>query len=137
MPTAMAGMPKTTDAPRQPTAAMSGTPISATTTRADVAAGDVGADREAAPLGRELLGEQAVADRVLRRAADARRDVRDGERDEAGGQGLGREPAPNRIPPIAEQPAARHDPGQPRVAQLDHPGKERPDGGEEGDRLRR
>ncbi len=34
---------------------------------ADVAARDVGADREPAPLGRELLREQAVADRVLRR----------------------------------------------------------------------
>ena len=47
--------------------------------RANVPARDVGADREAAPFGRELLGQQAVADRVLRRAADARRDVRDGE----------------------------------------------------------
>ena len=33
--------------------------------RADVAAGDVGADGEAASLRRELLGQQAVADRVL------------------------------------------------------------------------
>jgi pyruvate,water dikinase len=32
---------------------------------ADVPAGDMGTDRKAAPLGRELLGQQAVADRVL------------------------------------------------------------------------
>ena len=32
MPTAIAGNPNTTEAPRQPTAAMSGTPMSATTT---------------------------------------------------------------------------------------------------------
>ena len=49
----------------------------------DVAAGDMGADREPAPLGRELLGQQAVADRMLGRPADPRRDVRDGVRHEA------------------------------------------------------
>ena len=39
--------------------------------RPDVAAGDVGADREAAPLGRVDVGQQGVADRVLRAGADA------------------------------------------------------------------
>ena len=70
MAIAMAGSPKVIDAPRQPTAAMSGTPMIATTTVPDVPTGDVRADREPTPLGRELLGEEAVPDRVLRRAAD-------------------------------------------------------------------
>jgi len=48
MATTMAGMPNATDAQRQPTAA----------------------DREPAPIRRELLGQQAVADRMLRRPAD-------------------------------------------------------------------
>ena len=67
--------------------------------RPDVAAGDVGADREAAPLRRELLGQQAVADRMLRRATDPRQDVDDRERREAESPAPGREPA-------AEQEAA-------------------------------
>ncbi len=46
---------------------------------ADVAAGDVRADREPAALGRELLRQQTVADRMLWRAADARDDVREAE----------------------------------------------------------
>jgi hypothetical protein len=37
---------------------------------------------EPAALGRELLGQQAVADRVLWRAADPRHDVGDAERQE-------------------------------------------------------
>jgi hypothetical protein len=50
---------------------------------AHVPARDVRADREPATCRRELLGEQAVADRVLRRPADTREDVGHRERYEA------------------------------------------------------
>ena len=69
----IAGMPKTIDAPRQPTAAMSGAPDDRDHDRPDVAAGDVGADGEAPTFRRELLGEEAVADRDAAGAADPRR----------------------------------------------------------------
>ena len=76
--------------------------------RADVAAGDVGADREAAPLRRELLGEEAVADRVLRRPADPRHDVDDRERRRSWRPAAwAAKPPPNRIPPAAEEPPPR------------------------------
>ncbi len=103
--------------------------------RPDVAAGDVGADREASPLRRELLGQQAVADRVLRRAADPRQDVGDGEGQEPAGQRLGREPAAEQDPAGAQQPPSRDDPGQRGVAELDHARREAADRRQEGDRL--
>ena len=127
--------PNTIDAPRQPTAAMSGTPMTRDDDRADVAAGDVGADREPAPLGRELLGEQAVADRVLRRAADPRHDVGMANVSEAGGERLGREPATEQQAAEPEQAAARDDPGQLRVAELDERPTRSAERGEEGDRV--
>ena len=100
---------------------------------ADVPAGDVGADGEPATLGRELLGQQTVADRVLRRPADPRRDVRDGVGHEARRERGEREAAAEQDPAESEQPAPGHDPGQAGVAQLDRAGQERPDGGQEGD----
>ena len=96
----MAGMPKTIEAPRQPTAAMSGSAEEGHDDGPDVAAGDVGADREAAPLRRELLGEQAVADRVLRRAADPRQDVRRPRTSRSSAANAwAAKPPPNRRPP--------------------------------------
>ena len=93
--------------PRQPMRAMSGAPRSADDDRPDVAAGDVGADREAAPILWELLGEQAVADGMLRRAADPRRDVGDRERGEGLGECLGDEAAAEQDPAGAEDAAPR------------------------------
>ena len=133
MPMAMAGSPKTTDAPAPADGGDERHADDRHDDGADVAAGDVGADGEAAPLRRELLGQQAVADRVLRRAADARRDVRDREGQEVGGQRLGRHPATEQDPAEAQQPAARDDPRQVGVAELDGPGRERPEGDQERD----
>ena len=48
---------------------------------------------------------------------------------------LEREAATEQDPAVAEQPPPRDDPGQPGIAELDHARGERPDGGEEGDRL--
>src|SRR6185295_11629254 len=59
----------------------------------DVAAADVRADREAAPRLGELLGEQRVPDRMLRRATDPGHDVDDRERCEVRSDGLGGEAA--------------------------------------------
>ena len=101
----------------------------------DVATGDVRADGETAPFGRELLGQQPVADRVLGRATDARRDVRDGEGREAVGERLEREPATEQDPADGEQATPRDDPRQGGVAELDHPRGEGPERGEERDRL--
>ena len=70
--------------------------------RSDVAAADVGADRKAAPLLGKLLGQQAVADRVLRRAADPRRDV-DAPRTPGSSA---RRPAPRTRPRTAMPPVA-------------------------------
>ena len=130
----MAGSPKTIDAPRQPTAAMSGTPIERDHHRADVAAGDVRADREPAPLRRELLGEQAVADRVLLRAADPRQDVRDGEgarsRWRTPGRRTRRRTGSRRSPAAARRETTRV---SARIAQLDEPGQEAPGGRQERD----
>ena len=44
-------------------------------------------------------------------------------------------PPPNRMPPMPEQATPRHDPGQARVAQLDHPRGERAERRQEGDGL--
>ena len=67
--------------------------------RPDVAAGDVGADGEAASLDRELLGEQAVADRVLWRTADAGDDEPAAEGEDA------RAPGPSAT---GSRPSRRH-----------------------------
>jgi hypothetical protein len=93
----------------------------------------VGADREAAPFGRELFGQQAVADRVLRRATDARRDVRDREGHEVRGKSLRRHPATEQDAAEAEQPTARGDPRQVGVAQLDGARREGAEGDQERD----
>ena len=127
--------PSRTDVPRQPSAAMQRHAEQRDDDRADVAAGDVRGDREPAAVGRELLGEEAVADRVLRRAADARQDVGHGERQEAGGERLGDEPAPEQQAAAAEQPAARDDPGQLRVAELDESRRQVADRRKERDRV--
>ena len=82
--------------------------------RPDVAAGDVGADREAAPLRRELLGQQAVADRMLGRSADPRHDVRDRERREARRERLEREPAAEQEPADSRAGGAARRPGSGR-----------------------
>ncbi len=92
--------------------------------RAQVPAGDMGADRKPAAGRRELLGEEAVPDRVLRRPTDPGEDRRDRERDEVVGQRRGREPATEHEAAQAQQPAAGHAPGQLRVAELDHPRRE-------------
>ncbi len=70
----------------------------------DISASDVCADREPASFGRELLGQQAVADRMLRRPADARGDVRDGECGERRRERLSHEPAAEQQATEAEQP---------------------------------
>ena len=68
MPSAIsiAATPNTTDTPRQPITRDQRRPDDGDEDRPDVAAGDVGTDREPASLRRVLLGEQPVADRVLR-----------------------------------------------------------------------
>ncbi len=129
----IAGIPNRTTVSRQPRFAMSGAPSSATSDRPDVAAGDVGADREAPAVLRELLGEQPVADRVLRRSADPRRDVDDGKRRERGGSGLGREAAAEQDPAGGKELPSRDHPGQLRVAQLDRPRGNAPYGREQRD----
>ena len=73
--------------------------------RADVATGDVRGDREPTAMGRELFGEEPVADRVLRRPADPGQHVGHGEGQEAGGECLGDEPAAEQQPAAAQQPA--------------------------------
>ena len=103
--------------------------------RAEIATRDVGTDRESASLGRELLGQQAVADRVLRRTTDPRDDIRDGEGEEAAGQRLGREPATEQQATRAQEAATRDPSGQLGVGQLDRAGGERTGRGEEGDDL--
>ena len=100
---AMAGSPKTIDAPRQPTAAMSGTPTSATTTVPTLppamwaliakprrSGGNCSARR---PLPTGCCGDPPIRDS----------DVRDRERDEARGERLEREAAAEQDPAGAEQ----------------------------------
>ena len=133
MPSAirMAATPNTIDAPRQPTGASSGAPTTATTTVPTLppamwalianprrSAGNCSASR---PLPTGCCGDPPM-----------REDVRDREREEAGRQRLGREPATEQEPADAQQPAPRDAPGQLGVAQLDHARGERPDGGQDG-----
>ena len=131
----MAGSPNAIDAPRQPTAAMSGAPMTATTTVPTLppamwalianprrSVGNCSARR---PLPTGCCGD----------ATDPRGDVRDREGDEARRERLQREPAPEQDPAEAEQLAPRRDAGQAGIAQLDDPGQERADRGEEGDRF--
>ena len=66
MATTTAGCPNTTTAPRQPSGAIVSAAANADDHRADVAARDVDRDRQSDALARELLGEERVADRVLR-----------------------------------------------------------------------
>ena len=71
-PMTSAGMPNRASVACQPKASSSAPPTNGTSDGADVAAADVRADGEAAPLLREGVGEERVADRVLRAGADAR-----------------------------------------------------------------
>ena len=132
---AMAGRPKMSDAPAPVERRDQRDADQRHDHRADIAARDVGADREPAPFGRELLGEQAVADRMLGRAADPPDDVGDRERDEVGRERLDRDAAAEHDPAGPEQVAPRHDPGERRVTELDQAGRERADRGQEGHRL--
>ena len=77
--TTIAATPSIATDARHPSEAIASAAVAPDDDRADVAARDVGGDRGPDPARRELLGEQRVADRVLRRAADPRDDVRDGE----------------------------------------------------------
>ena len=101
----------------------------------EVPAGDVGADREPAPVLRELFGQQPVADRVLRRPADPRHDVDRGKRREGRRRRLGREAAAEEDPAGREQLPPRDHPGELRVAELDRTRREASGRGEQRDRV--
>ena len=103
--------------------------------RADVSTRDVGADREAPPLWRKLLGQEAVAHGVLRRATDAGQDVRGREGGKAGRERLGDESPAEEQPTRPQQLPPGDEPGERGEAQLDDPGGEGAPGREEGDRV--
>ena len=131
----IAGTPKTIDAPRQPTAAMSGTPMSATTTVPTLppamwaliakprrSGGNCSASR---PLPTGCCGEPPIRDRTLATAKAAK----------VVANAWATKPPPNRSPPAPSSVAPREPPGQRGVAQLDRPRGEAAERGQEGDRL--
>ena len=128
-------MPNTIEAPRHPTAASSGTPTIATTTVPTLPPAMWALIGEAVAVRRELLRQQAVADGVLRRATDARDDVRHRERQEARGQRLDREPATEQQAADAQQRSPREPSRQLGVGQLDHARGEGPERRQERDLL--
>ncbi len=101
--------------------------------RPDVAASDVGADGEAPTLRRELLGQQAVADRVLGRSADACHDQATTEGHDARRQGHeGLEAAHHDATP-AEEPGAGEVARQRGIGRLREAGGQAADGDQQPD----
>ncbi len=92
MATTKAAMPSPRTAPRQPMTPIVSAAANPTTTVPTLPPATWTAIALTEPVGRELLGEERVADGVLGRAADARDDVRDGERRERLRRGLERGP---------------------------------------------
>ena len=99
--------------------------------RADVAAGDVGADGEAPPLGWELLGEEAVPDRMLRRATDAGDDVREANAGKDWVTAWARTPR-RRAGRRREDRPPGDPPCQRSVSRLDHPDAKAPSAARNG-----
>ena len=131
----IAGTPKTIDAPRQPTAAMIGAPMSATTTVPTLppamwaliakprrSGGNCSARR---PLPTGCWGEPPIRDRTLA-TANPPNVMRERLGDEAAAEQEAAGP---------EQLRRGEPPGQRRVAQLDGARGEAAERGEEGDRL--
>ena len=92
--------------------------------RAHVAAGDVRRNGKAATVLGKLLGQQSVAHRVLRRAADTRRDIGRGKAAKGGRKCLGRKATAEDEPAHAQQRSARDVARQPRVRELDEAGRD-------------
>ena len=128
-------MPKKIDAPRQPTAAMSGAPITATTTVPTLPPAMWALIAKPRRSGGNCSARRPLPTGCCGEPPDPRGDVRDGERRERLRRRLGHEPAAEEQTAGPEDPPTRDPPGQRRVAQLDHPRREGADRGEDRDRL--
>ena len=118
----MAGSPKKMDAPRQPTAAMSGAPMTATTTVPTLPPAmwalmakprrSGGNCSDSRPLPTGCWGDPPMRDAIFGIANVAKLVA----------NAWSAKPPPNSSPPKPEQVAPRDDPGQPGIAELDEAG---------------